>query len=130
MSAPDTLRKTALNALHRRLGAKMVDFGGWDMPVQYRGVIDEHLAVRNAAGLFDVSHMGEVEVRGPGALAFIQDSARKTVGIGVTTELIRGDVFFWGALMGGALIAAIPVAILYTAFLDRIIKGFSLGATA
>ena len=63
------------------------------------------------------------------ALAFIQDSARKTIGIGVTTELIRGDVFFWGALMGGALIAAIPVAILYTAFLDRIIKGFSLGAT-
>ena len=62
------------------------------------------------------------------ALAFIQDSARKTIGIGVTTELIRGDVFFWGALMGGALIAAIPVAILYTAFLDRIIKGFSLGA--
>ena len=63
------------------------------------------------------------------ALAFIQDSARKTIGIGVTTELIRGDVYFWGALMGGALLAAIPVAILYTAFLDRIIKGFSMGAT-
>ena len=62
------------------------------------------------------------------ALAFIQDSARKTIGIGVTTELIRGDVFFWGELMGGALIAAIPVAILYTAFLDRIIKGLSMGA--
>jgi multiple sugar transport system permease protein len=62
------------------------------------------------------------------ALAFIQDSARKTIGIGVTTELIRGDVYFWGALMAGALIAAIPVAILYTAFLDRIIKGLSMGA--
>lgn len=67
------LKKTPLNAAHRRLGARMVEFGGWDMPVQYRGVIDEHLAVRNAAGLFDVSHMGEIEVKGPGALAFIQE---------------------------------------------------------
>jgi len=62
------------------------------------------------------------------ALAFIQNSATKTIGIGVTTELIRGDVYFWGALMGGALIAAIPVAIVYTVFLDRIIKGLSMGA--
>ena len=62
------------------------------------------------------------------ALAFIQNSATKTIGIGVTTELIRGDVFYWGALLGGALIAAIPVAIVYTAFLDRIISGLSLGA--
>jgi multiple sugar transport system permease protein len=61
------------------------------------------------------------------ALAFIQDSARKTIGIGVTTELIRGDVFFWGALMGGALVASIPVAVLYTAFLDRIISGLAMG---
>jgi len=67
------LQKTPLNRLHRELGARMVEFGGWDMPVQYRGVIDEHLAVRNAAGLFDVSHMGEIEVRGPGALALIQE---------------------------------------------------------
>jgi multiple sugar transport system permease protein len=59
------------------------------------------------------------------ALAFIQNSAHKTIGIGVTTELIRGDVFFWGALMGGALIASVPVAIVYTAFLDRIIAGLA-----
>ncbi|MDH3808979.1 MAG: glycine cleavage system protein T, partial [Desulfuromonadales bacterium] len=51
-----------MNQNHRELGARMVDFGGWDMPVQYSGVIDEHQAVREAAGLFDVSHMGEVEV--------------------------------------------------------------------
>ena len=51
----------------------MVPFGGWEMPVQYTGVIDEHLAVRQAAGLFDVSHMGEVEVKGAGALAYIQE---------------------------------------------------------
>jgi aminomethyltransferase len=58
-----------LNAIHRAVGAKMVDFGGWDMPVQYSGIIDEHNAVRKAVGLFDVSHMGEIEIRGPEALA-------------------------------------------------------------
>src|SRR5712692_9418350 len=54
------------------MGAKMVDFGGWDMPVEYSGIIAEHLATRTAAGLFDVSHMGEIEVRGPGALELLQ----------------------------------------------------------
>ncbi len=67
-----TLRKTPLNAVHRESGAKMVPFGGWDMPVEYAGLISEHQAVRGAAGLFDVSHMGEFEVEGPGALAFLQ----------------------------------------------------------
>jgi multiple sugar transport system permease protein len=62
------------------------------------------------------------------ALSFIQDSANKTIGIGMTTELVRGDVFYWGALMGGALIASIPVAVMYTIFLDRIISGMALGA--
>jgi aminomethyltransferase len=72
MTAPATpLRKTPLNATHRRLGAKMVDFGGWDMPVQYSGLIDEHRTVRTAVGLFDVSHMGEIEVRGPEALRLV-----------------------------------------------------------
>jgi aminomethyltransferase len=66
------VKKTPLNQVHRELGARMVDFGGWDMPVQYSGVIEEHLAVRQAAGLFDVSHMGEIEVTGADALAFIQ----------------------------------------------------------
>ncbi len=66
------MKKTPLNKAHREIGARMVDFGGWDMPVQYSGVIEEHLAVRQSAGLFDVSHMGEVEVKGPGALEFIQ----------------------------------------------------------
>ncbi len=66
------MKKTPLNRTHRELGARMVDFGGWEMPVQYSGVIDEHLATRSAAGLFDVSHMGEIEVSGPGALDYIQ----------------------------------------------------------
>ncbi len=61
------------------------------------------------------------------ALAFIQESGSKTVSIGLTTELIRGDVFYWGALMGGALLASIPVAVLYTLFLDRIISGLNIG---
>jgi aminomethyltransferase len=61
-------RHTPLYEAHRALGARLVDFAGWEMPVQYTSVITEHEAVRNAAGLFDVSHMGEVEFRGPGAL--------------------------------------------------------------
>jgi aminomethyltransferase len=76
VSAAPTLKKTALNATHRALKAKMVDFGGWDMPVEYPcpggGLIAEHLAVRTGVGLFDVSHMGEIQFRGPGALAAVQ----------------------------------------------------------
>ena len=67
-------RKTALNAAHRALGAKMVSFAGFDMPVEYSGIIPEHRAVRTAAGLFDVSHMGEIEIRGPQALALVQQA--------------------------------------------------------
>jgi aminomethyltransferase len=74
------VRKTPLNAVHREMGAKMVPFGGWDMPVEYSGLIAEHLAVRQAAGLFDVSHMGEFELEGPGALAFLQRVTSNDVG--------------------------------------------------
>jgi aminomethyltransferase len=66
------LFKTPLNAVHRASSAKMVDFGGWDMPVEYKGVLDEHRAVRQDAGLFDVSHMGEIEIRGRQALDLVQ----------------------------------------------------------
>jgi len=81
MTTPETavaapLKKTALNATHRALKARMVDFGGWDMPVEYPGagggLIAEHMAVRTGVGLFDVSHMGEIQFRGPGALAAVQ----------------------------------------------------------
>ncbi len=65
------LKRTPLNEVHRAAGAKMVDFGGWDMPVQYSGLVDEHHTVRTAAGLFDVSHMGEIEIRGPEALQLV-----------------------------------------------------------
>ena len=66
------LLKTPLHARHVALGARMVPFGGWDMPVEYSGISDEHLAVRTRAGLFDVSHMGEIEVAGDDSLAAIQ----------------------------------------------------------
>jgi aminomethyltransferase len=66
-----TLRKTALNARHREHKASMVDFGGWDMPVTYAGLIAEHMAVRESVGLFDVSHMGDIQLRGPGSLAAV-----------------------------------------------------------
>jgi len=66
------LRKTALNDLHRAMGGRMVEFGGWDMPVQYpAGTMAEHLRTRTHAGLFDVSHMGEIDVRGPDAIPFV-----------------------------------------------------------
>jgi len=80
-AAPSTavatpLKKTALNATHRAFKARMVDFGGWDMPVEYPcpggGLIAEHNAVRTGVGLFDVSHMGEIQFRGPGALDAVQ----------------------------------------------------------
>lgn len=79
------LKKTALTHVHEALGAKMVPFAGYLMPVQYTGVIDEHNAVRNTVGMFDVSHMGEFLVRGPGALDLIQkvtsnDASKLTVG--------------------------------------------------
>jgi aminomethyltransferase len=67
MTEPARLKVTPLNAVHRRMGARMVDFGGWEMPVQYSGILEEHHAVRRAVGVFDVSHMGEIEIRGPEA---------------------------------------------------------------
>jgi aminomethyltransferase len=65
------LKRTPLFAAHQKLGARLIDFGGWEMPVQYTGIVDEHQAVRTAAGIFDISHMGEVIVHGPGALDFL-----------------------------------------------------------
>ena len=85
MSAPvetaaSHLRRTPLYPLHRELGAKIIDFGGWEMPVQYSGILEEHRAVRERAGIFDVSHMGELEVRGPGAQSALQRITPNDVG--------------------------------------------------
>ena len=80
-----TLRKTALNGIHRQAGAKMVDFGGWDMPVEYSGLTAEHMAVRTGVGVFDVSHMGDIQLRGPQTLDAVQhfsmnDASKLAVG--------------------------------------------------
>jgi len=85
VEATPTIRKTALHAVHRKLGAKMVDFNGWDMPVEYSGIIAEHIAVRTGVGIFDVSHMGDIRVAGDQALAAIQhismnDALRLAIG--------------------------------------------------
>jgi aminomethyltransferase len=82
---PGTLKKTPLNGRHRALGARMVEFGGWDMPVEYSGIADEHQAVRTRAGVFDVSHMGEIEIAGRDALNAVQhittnDASRLSIG--------------------------------------------------
>lgn len=74
------LRHTPLHGRHVALGAKLVPFAGWEMPVEYEGVRDEHTAVRTHVGMFDVSHMGEVEIEGPGALAFLQHALSNDVG--------------------------------------------------
>ena len=79
-SSTEQLKKTPLNARHRAHGARMVAFGGWDMPVEYSGIVNEHLAVRNAAGLFDVSHMGEIELAGKDALAAVQKISANDAG--------------------------------------------------
>src|SRR5690349_2058307 len=72
MPEETALRRTPLFDRHVEAGARIVPFAGWEMPVQYQGIIPEHMAVRTTAGVFDVSHMGQLELRGPGALAFAQ----------------------------------------------------------
>lgn len=73
------LKRTPLFAAHQRLGGKLIEFGGWEMPVQYSSIMDEHLAVRKAGGLFDICHMGEVFVTGPGALDFLNHTLTNDV---------------------------------------------------
>lgn len=100
MTAQDTsattLKRTPLYEQHKALGARLVEFGGWEMPVQYTGIIEEHEAVRTHAGLFDVSHMGEFKVEGADALAFLQhlvpnNVARLKVGQAHYTQLCQLD---------------------------------------
>ena len=68
-----TLRRTPLLDEHKALGGRIVPFAGWELPVQYSGIVDEHHAVRKSAGLFDVSHMGELTVEGPRALHLVRE---------------------------------------------------------
>ncbi len=88
------IRHTPLHGAHVAAGARMVEFAGWHMPVQYTGVVDEHVAVRTRAGLFDVSHMGEILVRGPAALAFLQHVTCNDV-----SKLVPGRIHYSGLMM-------------------------------
>ena len=95
-TATASLKRTPLYDEHRALGARMVEFGGWEMPVQYSGILDEHRAVRTRAGLFDVSHMGEFKVEGPDALDFLQhlvpnDVSRLAIQQALYTQLCQPD---------------------------------------
>ena len=95
MTSSLTDRRTSLYETHVEAGAKMVPFAGWEMPVQYDGIKEEHIAVRTHAGVFDVSHMGQIEVEGPGSLAFLQrlvtnDIAKIQVG-GAQYSLLLND---------------------------------------
>ena len=87
------LKRTPLYECHLEAGGKMVPFAGWEMPVQYKGVMDEHRAVRTAAGLFDVSHMGEIRVRGAGALGLLQRLTPNDV-----SKLVPGRAHYSGLL--------------------------------
>src|SRR5688572_1009914 len=97
MAAPaETLKRTSLHGRHAAAGAKLVPFAGWEMPVQYAGIREEHLAVRRDVGVFDVSHMGEIETRGPQALDFLQrilsnDVAKIAVGGAQYSVLCKDD---------------------------------------
>src|SRR5580693_7039952 len=93
------MKRTPLFAAHQKLGGKLIEFGGWEMPVQYTSITDEHLAVRKAAGLFDISHMGEVLLSGTGAESFLNqtltnDARKLAVGQGQYTLICneRGGV--------------------------------------
>jgi len=87
------MKKTPLNAVHHELGAKMVDFGGWEMPVQYSGILEEHEAVRTGTGLFDVSHMGEFTFRGPDTLKMLQSTTCNDV-----SKIVNGRAQYNGLL--------------------------------
>ena len=95
-STAASLKRTPLYEQHRAMGARLVEFSGWEMPVQYSSILEEHEAVRTCAGLFDVSHMGEFKVEGAGALPFLQylvpnDVSRLSIGQALYTQLCLPD---------------------------------------
>jgi aminomethyltransferase len=89
----EPLKKTPLNEVEKELGGKMVDFGGWELPVQFSGILEEHEAVRTKVGVFDVSHMGEVTVKGPQALELLQRATCNDV-----AKLDHGRIHYNGLL--------------------------------
>ncbi len=99
LKVSEPLRRTGLHGTHKTLKAKMVDFGGWEMPVEYAGLVAEHNAVRTAVGVFDVSHMGCIQLRGPGSLDAVQkllmnDASRLQVGQAHYSAMLTPDGTF------------------------------------
>ena len=124
--APAELRKTPLNATHRAAGARMAGFGGWDMPVEYSGIIAEHMAVRTAVGLFDVSHMGEIEVCGPLA----EQNLAKAHYLAQQLEKHGASLAFTGPFFNEFVVRpanAAPAEINRRALESKIVGGLELG---
>lgn len=120
------LRKTPLYELHQKLGARLIEFGGWLMPVQYSGIIEEHKAVRSAAGLFDLSHMGEIEISGSGALEFLQyvttnDVSKLKVGQAHYTFMLYPD----GGIVDDLIVYRLPDKYLLVVNASNIEKDFN-----
>lgn len=90
----ENLKKTPLFDIYEKYGGKIIDFAGWALPVQYKGIVAEHEAVRNAAGIFDVSHMGEVEVKGKDALAFVQNMITNDASIIVDNQALYSPMCY------------------------------------
>lgn len=119
-----SLKKTPLHSVHRELNARLVDFAGWDMPVDYGAVVAEHLAVRHAAGLFDVSHMGELLIEGEGALELLQrltpnDVSRLTVGKAQYTALTTPEGCFVDDLIVYRLADSTYLAVVNAANIEK-----------
>src|SRR3990170_2824021 len=105
----ELLRRTPLYDAHRALGARMTAFAGWEMPLWFRGILEEHRAVREGAGLFDISHMGRLLVEGPEAPAFLRrmltrDVLRQEPGRAIYTLLLRED----GGILDDLLVYRLP----------------------
>src|SRR4030065_603154 len=83
------MKQSALHPIHLQLNAKMIDFQGWQMPFQYTGTSEEHLAVRSAAGLFDISHLGRIEISGTGAANLLQKTFTRNI-----SKLIEGSAVY------------------------------------
>ncbi|HEY9722536.1 MAG TPA: glycine cleavage system aminomethyltransferase GcvT [Oscillatoriaceae cyanobacterium] len=125
-AAADTLQRTPLYEAHRALGAKLVPFAGWEMPVRYSGDLDEHHAVRQAAGLFDVSHMGEFRVTGPGAFAFVQHVVANDVSkIGPGQALYTQFTNPQGGTVDDLLVYALPEGYLLVVNASNIAKDWA-----
>ena len=118
----ENLKKTPLNEEHKKLGGKMVDFGGWDMPVQYSGVIAEHLATREHSGLFDVSHMGEIYVEGEDAIEFVNRVTTNDV-----TKLVDGQAHYSALTREDGTV--VDDLLVYRFFHDKLLLVVNAGTT-